>query len=255
MKFHLFILIAFAIGFSGCEKSNNTKTGIPAGTYYGTFQRITASGDAMVSNVSISFGEGKWNGQTDIEKYPALCHGSYEFKNDKVIFTNECAWTADFDWSLILSGEYSFSFNDSCLTITKSYNSTPNAIFQDRYILSLPKNGVKQSPVNGTWIESLHRTDTMVFLPEYDGQFPIFRLGRALQITDSISLPGNYSGPYWYIVGNKSISLNWFLSSSSIFKRYYFEMITGKNEFRILNFFSDEQGTANSDTLTFEKVE
>lgn len=255
MRTQIVLLIVLVIGFSGCEKSKNINTGIPEGTYFGTFQRVTVSGDAMVSNVTISIGEGKWSGQTDIEKYPALCRGSYEIKNDKVIFTNECAWTADFDWSLILSGEYDYSFIDSILTIIKNYDNQATGLIKDIYTLSLPKNGIKKSPVEGTWVEVVYKTDTLFFLPDYDGQYPIFNLNRATRVSEGLTLPGYFSGPYWYIAGDKNISIQWFLSSFSGFNRYYFEFLPGGNTFKILNFFADPSSTTERDTLTFTRVE
>jgi hypothetical protein len=254
MKTQVVLLISIVIGFAGCDKSKNTNTGIPESAYFGTFQRIATSGDAMVSNVMISLVEGKWSGQTDIEKYPALCRGSYEIKNGKVIFTNECAWTADFDWSLILSGEYEYSYNDSSLTIIKNYNNQGTGHIKDIYTLSLPKSGIKKSPVTGTWVETVTKTDTMVFSPEYDGQFPIFILNRATRVIEGYTLPGYFSGPYWYITGANSISIQWFLSSTTAFNRFYFEFSAGGNEFKILNFFTDPMSTAERDTLTFTRI-
>jgi hypothetical protein len=97
------------------------------------------------------------------------------------------------------------------------------------------------------------KTDTIVFSPEYDGQFPIFNLNRGFR-DDNPHLPKYCSGPYWYILGENSISVNWFLSSNIAYNRYYFEMTPGKVEFKIGNFFTDPTATFNPDTLTFIKI-
>ena len=42
-------------------------------------------------------------------KFPAICRGTYSIKNKEIKFTNTCAWTAEFDWTLILSGNWNFT--------------------------------------------------------------------------------------------------------------------------------------------------
>jgi hypothetical protein len=253
MKFQWIMLIVLVIGLSGCEKSKTENKVFPDGTYIGTFQRTINAGDEQISNVVLTFYDGKWSGQTDILYYPALCHGLFTIENNKIEFTNECAWPANFDWSLILSGEFDYTYNDSSLVIQKSYTNSENIVTKDIYTLTLPKSGIKKSPMEGTWIESEQKTDTIIFSPEYDGQFPVFNLNREFRVTDSGTLPGYSSGPYWYILGTNSISLDWFLSSYSWFNRYYFDLQPGGKEFKILNFFAEPNETR--DTLTFVKTE
>lgn len=106
----------------------------------------------------------------------------------------------------------------------------------------------------GTWVESISGTDTIVFSPEYDGQFPVFNLNRKFRITDGYTLPGYFSGPYWYILRENSISINWFLSSNSAFNRYYFKLMPEGNQLKIASFFSDPPEPLSGDTLTFTKI-
>jgi hypothetical protein len=116
------------------------------------------------------------------------------------------------------------------------------------------KDELKTSPVNGTWIESVNKTDTIVFLPEYDGQNPVFELKRGFRMTDGYKLPDYYSGPYNFKLGDKSISVYWFLSSGS-FQSYYFNLYPDENKFKIGNFFKDpEKKKLESDTLTFIRI-
>ncbi|MET0393431.1 MAG: hypothetical protein ABW019_09835 [Chitinophagaceae bacterium] len=94
---------------SACKKENDENPPqIPAGVYAGTFSR---TGMETVQ-VKIEFEANTYEGQSDTDKYPAICHGSYSLSNDRVIFTDVCTWTADFDWSLILNGTYTISFQD-----------------------------------------------------------------------------------------------------------------------------------------------
>jgi hypothetical protein len=254
MKQTLIVLVITIFGFSSCEKPVISKIVIPDGTYYGTFQRNLNTGEGEKANISITFAAGKWIGQSDMLNYPALCHGTYKISDDILIFENECAFTANFDWSLILSGEYNFTLIEDSLIIYKVTYNHEIATYYDIFSVSLPKTGIKQSPVNGKWVETVMKTDTMVFATEYNGLFPVFTLNRGFIVTDSLSLPKYFSGPYWYIIGDNSISTNWFLSSNSAFNRYYFKIMPGGDKFKIGNFFTDPSQPLERDTLTFIKL-
>ena len=246
--------IALILGLSSCEKPVTGQKAIPDGTYFGTFQRTWESGEGQKANISITFSSGKWSGQSDIEHYPALCRGTYEAGNGKLVFSNECIWTADFDWSLILSGEYNFTLIGDSLLFSKHYGNLATGVYTDSYCVSFPKSGMKESPISGTWLESISKTDTLVFSPEYDGLYPVFNLKRKFRVTEGYSLPGYFSGPYWYILGENSISVNWFLSSNSQYNRYYFKLIPEGNELKIGSFFADPPFPLGRDTLTFTKI-
>lgn len=133
--FLLSILILTFTGIS-CESDHKNPVGVPSGIYSGTFQRQLAFGGGEISNVSITFSGNTWTGQSDRPKYPALCNGTFSTDKNKIIFTNDCAWTADFDWSLILGGEYYFTINGNELSITKSYQGSATDTWTDKYILT-----------------------------------------------------------------------------------------------------------------------
>jgi hypothetical protein len=105
MKPAFLTLIGLTVFAASCKKTNPAFF-IVDGTYNGTFQRQTSTGGS-ISNVSITFSENNYTGQSDVPRYPAICHGAYIVKrSDSITFQNACFWTADFDWSLILSGDY-----------------------------------------------------------------------------------------------------------------------------------------------------
>jgi len=121
----IFLLLAVA-----CKQ-----TTLPApslnGTYTGTFQR-QSGGSGQISQVSIVFSNGKWTGTSQTPKYPALCNGTYQINGiNRILFTNSCFWTADFDWSLILSQQYELNMigNDVKMVRTTS-------LYQDVYTLT-----------------------------------------------------------------------------------------------------------------------
>jgi hypothetical protein len=114
-----------------CKKTNSDFI-IHEGTYVGTFQRLTAGG-GQISNVTITFSANNWTGQSQLAKYPALCHGTYKTSGaDYVVFENACPWTAEFDWTLILSGEYKLNANGDTIEISRNYNGA----FKDIYKLA-----------------------------------------------------------------------------------------------------------------------
>ena len=133
-KVHLYVVI-FALLSVSCESDHNNSE-MPSGIYSGTFQRQLAFGGGEIANVSITFSEKTWIGQSDRSKYPALCHGTFSLNNAKIIFTSECAWTADFDWSLILDGAYDFTLNGKQILITKGYSGPSADAWTDKYILT-----------------------------------------------------------------------------------------------------------------------
>jgi len=123
-----------------CESDKTLNLKIPDGTYTGTFQRKHAFGlGEGTANVSITFSSNTWTGQSDKTYFPALCNGTYEIENNKIIFTNLCTFTANFDRSLILSGDYDFSLkSDSLIFFHNSIGPTTDA-WIDKYFLSKEK--------------------------------------------------------------------------------------------------------------------
>jgi len=119
------ILIASLIILIACDSDEQIDRKLPNGVYVGTFQREYVWADSDTANITITINSNEWSGNSDIEKYPALCHGTYSIIGDTIIFQNECVWTADFDWSLILDGKYilegtgnliEFSYDDRSAT-------------------------------------------------------------------------------------------------------------------------------------------
>jgi hypothetical protein len=136
MKKVLFSVLMITILSFSCESDQKNATEIPVGLYSGTFQRQLAFGGGEITNVSITFSENSWSGKSDRSKYPALCNGTFSLDKTKIIFTNECVWTADFDWSLILGGTYDFTINGKQLEITKGYSGPSTDTWTDKYILT-----------------------------------------------------------------------------------------------------------------------
>ena len=114
--------------------------------------------------------------------------------------------------------------------------------------ISCDKNNIENSTLNGVWIETIHKKDTLVF----DNQYTGFILNRGTEIRNGYLLPKSLSGPYLYEIENDSISLRWGASSSSYSNKYYFKLDLENKEIKIGNFFVDSINTGV--ILTFTKV-
>ncbi len=130
-KFLLPVLIL--IWLSACERQEDGYFEISGGTYTGTFQREMVWSESDTANITLVFSANKWSGTGDHEKYPALCHGTYSVNGDTIDFTNECVWTADFDWSLILHGKYRIIMQGDGIEFYKDYRSATSDTYVDRY--------------------------------------------------------------------------------------------------------------------------
>ena len=97
------LLIFIAISISACEKES---IDILDGTYKGTFQRDIINSDDEIANITLILDKGVFKGSSDKSNYPAICQGTYSIKQDTIIFENQCMFTADFNWTLILDGKY-----------------------------------------------------------------------------------------------------------------------------------------------------
>ena len=130
MRYLFFILTALIFLTISCKKYNSTS--IPIGTYQGTFQRSVIN---TVSNVTIKFSSKDFEGQSQYIHYPDICNGTFLISQDTISFGNACVYTADFDWSLILSGKYKVSVFGDSLIITRAYNGI--VYYDDIYKLKM----------------------------------------------------------------------------------------------------------------------
>ncbi|MBS4070777.1 MAG: hypothetical protein KGZ90_05585 [Algoriphagus sp.] len=129
----LIISFIIALLFSSCnEEDGQLENRFEEGTYRGTFIRNWPSGQSNTATITMTFEDNKWSGSSNIPKFPALCRGTYSITGNKITFQNECPWTAEFDWSLILSGEFTLEKSGKELEFS-NYNRS--ATFTDHYKL------------------------------------------------------------------------------------------------------------------------
>ena len=115
MKPKILILIGLIFVIISCNHDDENPQTEINGEYVGIFERGENN-----SNVELTFKNGNWTGESQIVKFPALCNGTYSNSGNVISFENACPWTAEFDWTLILGGEWNFSLNGNSLILTKT---------------------------------------------------------------------------------------------------------------------------------------
>ena len=124
------VLLSLIILVSACEKNvdnndSNSQT-LANGLYKGRFSRTGMD----TVNVSISVFQGNFEGESDRQYYPAICRGSVSKDNSGITFMDSCAWQANFDWTLILNGNYQLTENGNEIRIWRN-----NGASTDEYLL------------------------------------------------------------------------------------------------------------------------
>ncbi|TAI49558.1 hypothetical protein [Flagellimonas allohymeniacidonis] len=94
------------------------------GTYAGTFTVAYANGDTFSNPVTVNFsGDSNYESSANGDRLPAGGSGTYEMGSSKIDFSDTNIWTADFDWNLILNGEYDLLANGNELIISVTKNN------------------------------------------------------------------------------------------------------------------------------------
>lgn len=128
----LTVLIFGSLSFS-CQDDDPAVFHLEEGTYTGTFYRSSPNARWATAHVSLTIEGGRFSGSSDTPHYPALCEGSVvPVGADALRFSNDCAWTADFDWSFILDGTYQIQSADTGLVFYREYEGS----VYDTYALS-----------------------------------------------------------------------------------------------------------------------
>jgi hypothetical protein len=115
-------IFLMAILLYSCDKDD---LNIKEGTYKGTFT-VTYSSGTQTGRTTLELKNGKFSCSGNSNRIPAGGSGTYSLDNGKITFNDENFWTADFDWNLILKGQYDYSFNGKKLKISADKNGVGN---------------------------------------------------------------------------------------------------------------------------------
>ena len=100
-----------------CNKNPiNSLTSI-IGEYKGTYSRISnyRSNNPFIEKgpINFKFVEKTYSCGGEMRYLPPSGSGEYKIVNDKIILKDTGRHTAEFDWTLILNGEFNFIFNNN----------------------------------------------------------------------------------------------------------------------------------------------
>lgn len=131
--FSLLILLFSFVSLSCDRDDSNYLTEFEEGQFEGEFIRSSPWGFYVPSDVSLTLRNGNFEGTSSRAKFPAICRGTYIVDGNEIHFQNECPWTAEFDWSLILSGTFTYQIVEGELYLFKGDHEG----ILDNYQLSL----------------------------------------------------------------------------------------------------------------------
>lgn len=121
-KFLIATIFSITILLSSCKKDD---LNIKDGTYKGTFT-VTYSCGTQSGQTPLELKNGKFSCSGNSNRIPAGGSGTFSSNNKKITFNDENVWTADFDWNLILSGQYDYTFEGKKLIISADKNGVGN---------------------------------------------------------------------------------------------------------------------------------
>jgi len=117
-----FILLATAsLTLAGCKDAFDPISDGDNVVYMGTFMRGGPLIDTGTSDVTLRFKDGVFEGTSSEINYPAICNGTYSVKGTNINFKNQCFFPANFDWGLILAGDFEYEQRGDSLVIRRSY--------------------------------------------------------------------------------------------------------------------------------------
>jgi hypothetical protein len=121
MKIFKFILATLTIMalLISCKKDNLK---IEEGTYTGKFT-VTYNTGIETGITTIELRNSTYTCTGNSDRIPAGGSGTYSIDNKIITFNDENMRTADFDWNLILNGQYDYTFDGKKLKISADKNS------------------------------------------------------------------------------------------------------------------------------------
>jgi len=114
-----FVLVLASTACTDKDKIDDTDLN---GTYTGTFTVEYANGNSYSNTVTVTLNHNQYVSSTGENRIPAGGSGGYYLEGNKIVFLDENLWVADFDWNLILSGEYDLQLADKSVEISAMKN-------------------------------------------------------------------------------------------------------------------------------------
>ena len=125
----VFVLLLLTCVLFACKKNGTEEYSELYGHYRGTFNRTGMD----TAQVSIFFkNDGGFEGTGGPLNYPSICGGRFLQTGNSIAVDDTCAWTANFDWTLIFDGNYNINFTgENSVRIWRT-----NGAITDEYLLN-----------------------------------------------------------------------------------------------------------------------
>lgn len=105
----LWAMVGLVLTAWSCNPTENVDPTSMQGQFAGTFERTVNGQSEGVANVGLILEGNSFSGSGGPNRYPVICNGTFTVSGGNITFENACFFTADFDWSLILSGSFRLS--------------------------------------------------------------------------------------------------------------------------------------------------
>ncbi|GHB51053.1 hypothetical protein [Mongoliitalea lutea] len=105
----LWAIVGLVMTAWSCNPTENVDPTSMQGQFAGTFERTVNGQSEGVANVGLILEGNSFSGSGGPNRYPVICNGTFTVSGGNITFENACFFTADFDWSLILSGSFRLS--------------------------------------------------------------------------------------------------------------------------------------------------
>lgn len=108
---------------TSCSNDDENNDLLPLeGTFTGIFRVEYTGGETHSNPVTVTFNGDGYSSSASQDRFPAGGSGKFERGGNSLEFADENIWTADFDWNLILDGDYKYSQSGNSLTFSAQKN-------------------------------------------------------------------------------------------------------------------------------------
>lgn len=119
----LLTIAGLFIAITACTETEKQTDSLSDGSYTGTFTVEYSDGQSYSNPVTVTISGSHYSCTAGENHIPAGGHGTFTIDGSKITFRDELMWTADFDWNLILNGEYNFKIDGGEIEISAMKNS------------------------------------------------------------------------------------------------------------------------------------
>jgi len=119
MKVITTTILFFTLVLSSCSKEKIELKHLD-GDYAGDFTVYYKDQDkTMTSKATLKLKDGHFSCSGNPNRIPAGGSGTYHIEGEQIVFQDTNAWTAEFDWALILTGTFNFHKKGDNLTLKR----------------------------------------------------------------------------------------------------------------------------------------